>query len=76
MNRPHEIINDAFGNEIKMPTTTEAGDWFAVCQCGKVCGGTFDCTPDYSDRMYVACPICGAVGEPSIKWQKGTPDAR
>jgi hypothetical protein len=66
--RPHKIINDAFGNEIKMPTTTEASDWFAVCQCGQVCGETFGHSPDDDDRKYTACPICSSVGEPNIKW--------
>jgi hypothetical protein len=70
MTRPHYSVDDVFGNEIKVPNTTEPGDWFAVCKCGKVCGGTFGYTPNETDRNYVSCPACGASGEPDIVWQE------
>lgn len=71
MDRPYKKVIDPLGNEIKVPTTTEAGDWFAVCQtCRKVCGGTFGYLPNGDDRKYVVCPICHHAGEPHIQWQK------
>jgi hypothetical protein len=74
MTRPHDTVIDPLGNEVKVPSTTEPGDWFAVCQtCGKVCGGTFGKVPNDSDRKYVACPVCGHAGEPHILWS--CPDA-
>lgn len=70
MKRPHEIIEDKFGNEIKLPTTTESGDWFAECKCGNICGGTFGRVPCSDSIKYVACPTCGASGEPDIVWKE------
>lgn len=71
--RPTKTVIDRFGNNIKVPTTTEAGDWFAICQCGKVCGGTFGHKPNDDDRNYVACPVCGAAGQPQIEWHELPP---
>lgn len=68
--RPSEIIEDRFGNEITLPTTVEANDWFAECKCGQICGGTFGVRPSDDDRKYIACPACGCSGEPDILWRE------
>ena len=71
--RPTECVIDPLGNEVKVPTTIEAGDWFGVCQtCGKACVGTFGREPDDDMRQLTACPQCGHVGEPHIQWQEAT----
>lgn len=70
MTRPYDSVTDPLGNEVKVPNTTEPGDWFAVCECGCVCGGTFGHVPNDGDRKYVACPACKNVGEPGIKWEE------
>lgn len=68
MTRPHITVDDVLGNEVKIPTTVEVGDWEAVCQCRYVCGQTFGRVPNDDDRKYVACPACGHSGELHITW--------
>ena len=64
------IVTDPIGNAVKVPITTERGDWKAVCQtCGKVCGGTFGVPPSDGDRLYTFCPVCDHEGEPNIIWK-------
>jgi len=70
--RPHETIEDFQGREITLPTTTEEGDWFAECKCGFICGGTYGRVPGERSVKHVACPMCGAVGEPDIIWREAT----
>jgi hypothetical protein len=69
-NRPYRTVSDAFGHPIKMPSSLESGDWVALCECGRGCGGTFGQPPNDDDRKYVACPDCSNVGESGIGWHR------
>lgn len=68
MDRPYKTVRDPMGNDLKVPTTSEHGDWIAQCSCGRICGGTFGVVPNSDDRRYTACP-CGNSGEPGIVWK-------